>query len=73
MKQVTDLIGEPTDTSAHITGKVFIPFYFGGDTTRVETFYRGEGQLTFSAAHFGSSNYVLEAIHVNPSESGYAH
>lgn len=35
--EVRDLIGSPNDTSGHITGKQFIPFYFGadieGDTT----------------------------------------
>ena len=73
VKQVSDLIGEPTDQSSHITGKSFIPFYFGGDASRIEYFYKGEGQLSFSNASFGSGNYVLTRIEVNPAESGYAH
>ena len=36
MKQVTDLIGSPTDQGAYVTGKAFIPFYFGGDRYRHE-------------------------------------
>ena len=31
MRQVTDLVGQPTDQGAYITGKAFIPFFFGGD------------------------------------------
>lgn len=72
-KQVADLIGQPNDTNTHITGKSFIPFFFGGDTHRTETFYRNEGQLTFSPSHFASGINVLIAIQVNPNESGYAH
>ena len=30
-RQVTDIAGPPTDQGAYITGKAFIPFYFGGD------------------------------------------
>ena len=73
MKQVTDLIGEPNDTDAHISGKAFIPFYFGGDTVRAEAFYRNEGHLTYSGSHFGGVPNRLLEIHVNPDESGYAH
>jgi len=72
MKEVFDLIGPPTDTSAHITGKAFIPFYFGGDSVRSEAYYRGEGQLTFTRTSIGASTFHLYGIHVNPAESGYA-
>jgi len=73
MKQVTDLIGQPTDTDAHVTGKAFIPFYFGGDTAQVELFYKNEGSLTFTGAHFAAAPNRLAEIHVNPAETGYAH
>jgi hypothetical protein len=72
-KQVEDLIGPPTDSSAHITGKQFIPFYFGGDTNRVEQYYKGEGILTFGNSSFGNMTQLLLAIQVNPNEGGYAH
>jgi hypothetical protein len=73
MKQVEDLIGPPSDTAGHITGKAFIPFYFGGDTHMLEAFYRGEGQLSYAPANFGTSAYQLVRIIVDPSEQGYAH
>jgi hypothetical protein len=73
MRQVTDLIGQPTDTDSHITGKVFIPFYFGGDTTQLQAFYRNEGYLVYTGAHFAGAPNRLVEIHVNPSEGGYSH
>lgn len=73
MRQVTDLIGQPNDTAGHITGKAFIPFYFGGDTSMTETFYKGEGQLSFAADTIGSSALKLVRIIVDPTEQGYAH
>jgi hypothetical protein len=72
-KQVTDLIGQPTDTDMNVTGKVFIPFYFGGDTVQMKAFYRGEGFLIYTGSHFAGSPNRLAEIHVNPAESGYAH
>lgn len=73
MSQVEKLIGEPDDSDSHMTGKSFIPFYFGGDTHRIEQFYKGEGILTFSPSHFAGSPDVLVAITVDPTEQGFAH
>lgn len=72
MKQVTDLIGEPNDISAGVTGKAFIPFYFGNDSTRMKTFYRGEGYLIFNPQSWAGSSYRLIGIHVDPKDTGYA-
>ena len=71
--QVAKLIGEPDDTDSHITGKAFIPFFFGGDTRRVEHFYAREGILTFSPAHFMGEPDTLIRIIVDPAEKGVAH
>lgn len=73
MKQVTDLIGEPTDSGVNITGKNFIPFYFGNDRIRMKAFYRGEGYLIFNQQNSLGTGYRLIAIHVDRGESGYAH
>ena len=74
MKQVTDLVGAPTDQGAYITGKAFIPFYFGGDRYRHELVYKGQGRLIFAGGNgwrgsYGSGNLIW-IIH-NPAESGY--
>ena len=67
---VTALIGPPASTSSHITGKSFIPFRFGGDTSRVEALYQNEGRLTYSSTHFAGATDQLIAIHVNARETG---
>ena len=71
LRQVEDLIGRSDDEDSHITGKQFIPFFFGGDTHRLEAFYKTEGVLTFSPGHFGGTPNVLIRIHVDPNASGY--
>jgi hypothetical protein len=52
-RQVQDLAGPPTDQGAYITGKAFIPFYFGSDRTRSEFVYKGQGRLIFAGGSFG--------------------
>src|SRR3954464_6736282 len=42
-RQVTDIAGQPTDQGAYVTGKAFIPFYFGSDRHRFEMTYKGQG------------------------------
>jgi hypothetical protein len=70
-KQVTDLIGEPTDQGAYVTGKAFIPFYFGSDRSRWEMVYKGQGRLIFSnQSGFGTGFYLTWIIH-NSNEPGY--
>ncbi|MHB8249326.1 MAG: hypothetical protein ACYDCX_10655 [Acidithiobacillus sp.] len=64
-RRVEDLIGRPNHTSTHITGKQFIPFYFGGDSYREEDFYRNEGVLTYSNSHFGGEANRLIRIQVD--------
>lgn len=48
MKQVTDLIGQPSDQGAYVTAKAWIPFYFGDDRHRYELVYKGSGRLIFA-------------------------
>jgi hypothetical protein len=73
-KEVTHLIGFPTDRSYYTTGKQYIPFYMGRDTMRVIWLYKGEGQLIFvhGGTRFGGSmDYKLDQIVYDPSETGY--
>ena len=72
-KQATDIAGEPTDSGAYVTGKAFIPFYFGGDRARSELTYKGQGRLIFAGgAGFGGATggNLIWIIH-NQNESGY--
>lgn len=72
VKQVTDLIGQPTDQGAYMTGKAWIPFYFGGDRHRFELVYKGQGRLIFAGGGVGNftSGNLIWIIH-NANEGGY--
>jgi len=72
LKQVTDIIGQPTDSGAYMTGKAWIPFYFGGDRTRFEMVYKNQGRLVFSGGSFADmSGGNLIWIINNAQEGGY--
>lgn len=69
--EVVDLVGPPTDEGAYVTGKAFIPFYFGSDRGRWEAAYKGQGRLVFSLqSGFGTGRYLTWVIY-NPNERGY--
>ena len=72
IKQVTDLAGQPTDQGAHMTGKAWIPFYFGSDRHRYEMVYKGQGRLIFAGGSMGdfTSGHLIWIIH-NKNEGGY--
>lgn len=72
MKQVTDIAGQPTDSGAYMTGKAWIPFYFGGDRHRMELTYKNQGRLIFAGGSLGNytGGNLVWIIH-NPNESGY--
>lgn len=72
LRQATDIAGPPTDQGAYMTGKAWIPFYFGGDRHRFEMTYKGQGRLIFAGGGMGdfSSGNLIWIIH-NANESGY--
>lgn len=71
-RQVESIAGPPTDQGAYITGKAFIPFYFGSDRTRSEFVYKGVGRLIFAGGSFGdlSGGNLIWIIHC-ASEPGF--
>lgn len=72
MKEVTDLLGAPTDQNQYVSGKAFIPFYFGDDVTRVEWHYKGKGRVIFSGGGaFGQQGGRVQWVEYDPAESGY--
>lgn len=70
MKQVTELLGPPDDEGSYMTGKMFIPFYGGGDRMRYEMAYKGQGRLVFAAKAMGTGGNLTWIIH-NRNDSGY--
>ena len=69
--QVVSLVGQPNDQGSYITGKAFIPFYFGSDKWRYELVYKGQGRLIFasSAGYAFGEMHLIWIIH-SASESG---
>jgi len=72
MKQVTDIVGQPSDQGAYMTGKAWIPFFMGGDRYRHELVYKGKGRLIFAGGSMGdfSSAHLIWIIH-NANEPAY--
>lgn len=70
-KQVLNLIGPPTDQYAHVTGKAWIPFYYGSGRYEHKLLYKGQGRLVFAGDAGFSSNAHLIGIEYNRGESGY--
>ena len=64
---VRRILGEPTRANAYMTGKAFIPFYFGPDTARTDWMYSGVGRVVFSRNTYSGSLKVINVIH-NPDE-----
>lgn len=72
LRQAIDICGPPTDQGAYITGKAFIPFYFGSDRSRFELIYKGQGRLIFAGGSIGNySGGNLVWIINSANESGY--
>jgi hypothetical protein len=46
--QVQRLVGTPTSVRPFITGKAFIPWYFGPARTRTAFYYKGQGRVILS-------------------------
>jgi len=67
--QVEQLVGAPSSVRPFITGKAFIPWYFGPDRTRTAFYYKGQGRVIFSGDPVNANSRVVE-VQYDPSESG---
>ena len=72
MQQVVNLIGQPSDQGAYVTGKAWIPFYFGSDRHRYEMVYKSQGRLIFAGGSLGTftGGNLIWIIH-NAAEAGH--
>jgi hypothetical protein len=66
--EVTKILGAPSSTGRHVTGKAFIPFYFGTDALKTEWRYKNVGRVIVSKGSFSASH--VSGIEYNPNESG---
>jgi len=59
-EQVQKIAGAPASIKPYITGKAFIPWYFGPDRQRTAYYYRGQGRVIFSGeGGLGTDSHVL--------------
>jgi len=71
--QVTAILGPPSSESGYLTGKAFIPFYFGNDAHRTSYYYKGIGRVVFADGNiFGGGGNEVERLEYDPGESGAA-
>ncbi|MEB2283587.1 MAG: hypothetical protein B6D46_15070 [Polyangiaceae bacterium UTPRO1] len=72
MSEVVRILGEPTDRNQYVTGKAFIPWYFGDDVTRIEWHYKGLGRVVFTGGGaWGQRGGNVEWVDYDPQETGF--
>lgn len=65
--EVRKILGDPDNSNAYMTGKAWIPFYYGPDTRRTDWMYRGKGRVVFSRNQYSGSLKVIRVLY-NPNE-----
>jgi hypothetical protein len=64
--EVRKIMGRPDHERSHVTGKAWIPFYWGSDTSRTEWLYEGQGRVIFSRNRYSGT---LKVVRVNYDKS----
>lgn len=70
IEQARALLGAPSYQGAYVTGKVWIPFFFGSDRHRFELVYAGQGRLLFAGGTLtdpSRSNLIMVVHNANES------
>jgi hypothetical protein len=57
--EVRSILGEPNSSNSYMTGKNWIPFYYGGDTRRTDYIYSGLGHVVFTVNRYSGSLKVI--------------
>jgi hypothetical protein len=64
---VRKIMGEPDRSNAYMTGKAWIPYYYGSDTSRTDWMYSGQGRVVFSRNRYSGGLKVIKVLY-NPNE-----
>ncbi|MBM4335883.1 MAG: SH3 domain-containing protein [Deltaproteobacteria bacterium] len=67
--QVIEILGAPTSQQNYMTGKAWIPYYYGSDTSRLDYRYKGVGIVVFSRSRYSGGTKVIR-VDYDPSEDG---
>ena len=68
--QVIEILGAPTSQQNYVTGKAFIPMYYGTDTSRLDYRYKGVGLVVFSRNQYSGGTKVIR-VDADPNEDGF--
>lgn len=68
--QVRKIIGEPTSQKNYVTGKAWIPHYYGSDASRVDYKYKNVGIVVFSRNRYSGGTSVIR-VDYDPNEDGF--
>ncbi len=68
--QVVEVLGAPTSQQNYMTGKSWIPYYYGPDTGRVDYRYKGLGMVVFSRNRYSGATKVIR-VDSDPNEDGH--
>ena len=72
-REVQNVMGAPDDENAYVTGKAFIPWYFGRDRTRTAYFYKNQGRVVFAGTGgWASATGKVSRVEYDPTEDGRA-
>jgi hypothetical protein len=71
-REVENILGAPNDENQYITGKAFIPFFYGQDRWRRAYFYKGLGRVVFAGGGGFSANARVQRVEYDPNEPGRA-
>lgn len=64
-EDVRKLLGAPTATRSYMTGKAWMPYYAGSDTSRMAWTYAGQGEVVFSRNRYTGGLKVIR-VDYNP-------
>jgi hypothetical protein len=67
--QVIEILGPPTSQQNYVTGKAWIPWYYGPDTSRLDYRYKGVGLISFSRNRYSGAAQVIR-VDADPNEDG---
>jgi uncharacterized protein YgiM (DUF1202 family) len=68
--EVTNILGEPTSRDNYQTGKAWIPYYYGSDTSRLDYKYENLGVVVFGRNRYSGKTRVIR-VDYDPNEDGY--
>jgi hypothetical protein len=68
-EQVKELLGDPTSQTTYMTGKMWIPWYFG-PTHQTDWKYKGQGRVVFVNNRWSGNVQSVTRIDYDPGEDG---